>query len=60
MRKVLPTLGFILFIVLGFTKESDDVIAENNEPYELRDIQWILEEGDGQEIIEKELPGGFF
>jgi len=60
MRKVIPTLGFILFIVLGCTTESDDVMPENNEAYELRDIQWILEEGDGQEIIEKELPGRFF
>lgn len=48
---------------MGCSKDDDNgapILPEANQPYELADIQWVLNDGDGQEIIEKELPYQLF
>lgn len=59
-------LSILLICFIFFTGCSMDdgnrtpILPEANQPYELADIQWILNDGDGQEIIEKELSDQLF
>lgn len=64
MKKLYPSILSIFFIFFISCSKDDDntapVLPEADQPYELADIQWILNDGDGQEIIEKELPNQLF
>jgi hypothetical protein len=57
---ILP-IFFIFFISCSKDDDNTDpVLPEADQPYEMADIQWVLNDGDGQEIIEKELPNQLF
>ncbi len=51
-------LSIFLFLILiaGCSKNDEHHIVKKSEPYVLEDIQWVLREGDGEEIIEERLP----
>jgi hypothetical protein len=51
----LPTLCFI-----SCSKDNKDEIVKNDKTYKLGSIMWKLDEGNGQEIIEQELPEEVF
>ena len=57
----LKNLFIVLFLsscsifIVSCSKDNDEEIVEN-KTYELKEISWILKDGDGQEIIEMKLP----
>ncbi|MGV8091208.1 MAG: hypothetical protein AB2L24_05010 [Mangrovibacterium sp.] len=59
-RTNLFTILFLSLCFVFIVSCSDDDELVENKAYELKEISWTLKDGDGQEIIEKQLPEQVF